>query len=374
MPETSNTFDLGILVFHLRNTSPFLGSLALFAETVETDSIPTAATDGRRLLFNPSFMAGHPVPEQLGILVHELLHAALRHTERREGADPLVWNVAADIVVNKIIDDTNHIRLPSSALRNPRIAHFPVEEVYHILLKRAQKKTIAFIGADLLEPDANDTGDLRDHWNQALNRAAAIAAIGGAGIGNLPANLLRAIEHSNNPPLDWRTLLWHHLTAIPFDFTTHDRRFIAQGLYIDTLDGETASVAVCIDTSGSIGNNEIAAFLNETRAIVQAYPLIEVDLYSCDTSLHGPWPISAEDPFTPPIRGGGGTCFKPFFEALAKNHTPPDIAVYLTDGYGTFPDREPDHATLWVVTPGGLDSPAFPFGRIARMLDSRPAP
>ena len=71
--------DLSLLLFHLRNVSPFFASLALFAESVITEDIETAATDGRRLLFNPKFMAKHTPAEQLGVLVHELLHAALRH-------------------------------------------------------------------------------------------------------------------------------------------------------------------------------------------------------------------------------------------------------------------------------------------------------
>mgnify|MGYP003338063835 FL=1 len=64
--------------------------------------------------------------------------------------------------------------------------------------------------------------------------------------------------------------------------------------------------------------------------------------------------------------GGGGTAFEPFFEALEKS--PPDMAVYLTDGFGSFPPKAPHFPTLWVVTPGGLSSDKFPFGDMARML------
>jgi predicted metal-dependent peptidase len=42
--------------------------------------------------------------------------------------------------------------------------------------------------------------------------------------------------------------------------------------------------------------------------------------------------------------------------------------VYLTDGYGDFPKQAPVFPILWVVTPSGLKSEAFPFGETARML------
>jgi predicted metal-dependent peptidase len=36
-------------------------------------------------------------------------------------------------------------------------------------------------------------------------------------------------------------------------------------------------------------------------------------------------------------------------------------AIRITDGFGSFPKKAPDHPTLWVVTPGGLTSENFPF-------------
>jgi hypothetical protein len=45
----------------------------------------------------------------------------------------------------------------------------------------------------------------------------------------------------------------------------------------------------------------------------------------------------------------------------------PAVLVYLTDGFGTFPNETPDHPTLWVVTPGGLESENFPFGNVVRL-------
>jgi hypothetical protein len=48
---------------------------------------------------------------------------------------------------------------------------------------------------------------------------------------------------------------------------------------------------------------------------------------------------------------------------------PSDIAVYLTDGFGSFPAEPPKVSSLWVILPGGLPSHKFPFGETARMTE-----
>jgi predicted metal-dependent peptidase len=42
--------------------------------------------------------------------------------------------------------------------------------------------------------------------------------------------------------------------------------------------------------------------------------------------------------------------------------------VYLTDGWGEFPEHPPHLPTLWVITPGGRDDADFPFGETVRLL------
>ena len=56
-----------------------------------------------------------------------------------------------------------------------------------------------------------------------------------------------------------------------------------------------------------------------------------------------------------------------------KQNPPPEIAVYLTDGYGYFPSETPKQSTLWVISPGGLPSHKFPFGETARITERKNA-
>ena len=42
-------------LMRIRGDHPFFGTLGLFADVVVTEDVGTAATDGKRLLFNPEY-------------------------------------------------------------------------------------------------------------------------------------------------------------------------------------------------------------------------------------------------------------------------------------------------------------------------------
>jgi predicted metal-dependent peptidase len=71
----------------------------------------------------------------------------------------------------------------------------------------------------------------------------------------------------------------------------------------------------------------------------------------------------------PAALGGGGTSFCPFFEwvSMQERNGRLPVCIYFTDGFGTFPVAAPESTVLWVVMPGGLESPEFPFGEVTRM-------
>jgi len=69
------------------------------------------------------------------------------------------------------------------------------------------------------------------------------------------------------------------------------------------------------------------------------------------------------------LLGRGGTSFIPVFEWISENvfkkFTCIDALIYLTDGFGSFPDRPPHFPVLWVMTEHS--QPAVPFGEVIRM-------
>lgn len=381
-PQTAAAISKALTGICQRNA--FFGALALYARIEASERVPTAATDGRDIFVNPAFFGRLNGAEQEGLLLHEVLHAALEHVSRRGGRDPKLWNIAADIVINGMVVRAGYT-LPPGGVRNAGMEHLSVEEVYERLLKMSRPPDLP--QPDLLAAPPDDAGGPgaeaggaapqegegeagpaagRD-WEQARRQARMVAE---ASVhGELPAGLARELEGIESGRLDWRSRLWRYLVRTPTDFQGFDRRFVGAELYLDALEGETVQVAVAVDTSGSIDRRMLALFLGELQAILKAYPHLRCDLYYADAALHGPYRLRAGQPVPPPV-GGGGTDFRPFFARLAgevrRGRAP--LAIYLTDGYGRFPTDVPRHPTLWVLTPGGADTARLPFGAAVRLM------
>ena len=122
-------------ILQVRKECVFFGALMLFAEIRETNKIPTAATDGLVLFFNKDFLFSLSSSEQNALMLHEVLHMALLHVSRRENRDPHIWNIAADIVVNDLIQRNTSFKLPKGAIFDEQYRDKSVEYIYEKLLK-----------------------------------------------------------------------------------------------------------------------------------------------------------------------------------------------------------------------------------------------
>lgn len=265
------TLDIDKLIssfrLRIRMKSPFFATLSLFAHFKPTYH-PTAATDGKDIYFNPDFFASLTPVEQEGVLLHELLHAALLHVTRRGVRDAILWNIAADIIVNGLIAEQNVFTVPSDALREPNWEKLSVEEIYTLLMQQQNHPQLP--NFDLLSQPPQDaqghngnsngssgddstrknTGDdyfsslsqaqkeaLNTHWKNALQQATLIAR---THQGTLPAGLERQLKELSQAQLDWRTYLWRYLVHTPTDFQGFDRRFVGRGLYLEAISKRSA--------------------------------------------------------------------------------------------------------------------------------------
>ena len=375
-PDVSEKIAHSIL--RMRAHSPFFGTLALFANRQITECTPTAATDGRNLLFNPRFIDSLREEEIDGVMLHEILHAAMLHPQRRGDRDKRLWNIAADIVVNGIVNAESWARLPRGAVVDQALENYTVEEVYVILEQNQNDDlTLGIVGEDLLESETGSDNsedspqtELDAYWRNAWNQAATLERMRVQG--KIPAGLERLIGQINVPQLNWQTLLWRFLVRTPTDYSEVDRRQIHRGIYIEALAGENISAKIAVDTSGSIDGEALGQFISEIQEILRCYPSIKAELYYADADLYGPYPLE-EEVRQPSVKGGGGTSFCPFFEAVEQCDSGEDtLCIYLTDGYGAFP-AAPNYPVLWVVTPGGLADESFPFGEVARLGTARSA-
>ena len=368
--------------------SPYFATLAMHARYEQTETIGTAATDGRTIFINKTFWDRWTTPQQDGLLLHEVLHAALLHVSRRAGRDAELWNVAADAIINGMLVREGYA-LPEGGVRRPDLEHLSAEEAYEMLLREAQRKQQSAsmpsdgIGADLLSQapgdadEATDAGQPHpgtspgndDFWRQAQEQAERVAR--SSAVGDTPRGMQRELGQLSTSRLNWRSYLWRYLTHMPTDFNEFDRRFVGRGIYLDAIAGESVRVLVAVDTSGSIDHADIRLFLGELQGILSSYPQMQCELFYADARLHGPYVIKPHAPLPVPV-GGGGTDFRPFFAHVVTHPFTfsKTVAIYLTDGYGNFPDPVPKVPTLWVVTPGGVDLDKLPFGERVRLLPS----
>ncbi|MGL5192845.1 MAG: DUF2201 family putative metallopeptidase, partial [Chroococcales cyanobacterium] len=70
-------------LLRLRIKSPFFATLALFTHFQATEKVPTMATNGKDIFVNETFVRSLEPLEVDGLLLHEVLHAALLHCLRR---------------------------------------------------------------------------------------------------------------------------------------------------------------------------------------------------------------------------------------------------------------------------------------------------
>jgi predicted metal-dependent peptidase len=107
---------------------------------------------------------------------------------------------------------------------------------------------------------------------------------------------------------------------------------------------------VVVDTSGSIGEKELSEFGGEIQAILTDLKPRKVHVIYCDAAINKVVEFGPHDPVVLEAVGGGGTSFKPPFKYVEDHQINPRCLVYLTDGYGDFPDEDKvNFPTLWAI-------------------------
>jgi predicted metal-dependent peptidase len=117
-------------------------------------------------------------------------------------------------------------------------------------------------------------------------------------------------------------------------------------------------MAVCVDTSGSVGDRELAEFFAEVHAIWRAGA--EVVVFEADAAVHRTWEYTGQPPAS--AHGRGGTSFDPALAAVRAAAPRFDACVYLTDGHAPRPRAGPGVPLLWLLTLDGKDGDHLAYG------------
>ena len=362
----------------------FYGSLATHLVDVMDSSIDTAATDGKRILWNPEFVAKLTDEEVRFVLLHETLHCAHDHFSRL----PLdsKGNEAGDYAINLILQNIPGIKMPEGGLLDKAYADLAEEEILSRLARQPQPKPgngqpkpgngQPKPGNDpggcggFIQPAPDKPGQttLKEKWEQAVIQGAFVAK--SLGQGNVPADMQRVLDKVQAMDVNWRDEMADFVkTAIGCrnDWSRSSRRMAtAPVIYPRRQRDQIGTVIVARDTSGSIDNALCAEFSAQISSI-SADVGCEVIVIDCDTEIHREVRLGAGEACPLDAQGGGGTAFAPVFDRAAQLIGDGEqIAglIYLTDLDGSFPTEPADYPVLWAAY--NTKSTA-PFGRTTHL-------
>ena len=352
---------------------PFVGTIALSMPFEFDESIKTAATNGKRIKFNPEFVDSLTDEEVKFLVAHECFHPMLEHNFRRGERQGKRWNMAADYVINKLLTDESIGRMPKVGLLDANIynaGHGTSEGIYNILPEQDESG-----GSGAGEPggplDDCEDGDgspaeqqqQQAEWKVKVAQAAQAAKM----MGKMTANMQRLVDEVLQPKVDWREVLQKFLVKARTDqrsFARFSRRFIAQGLYLPSVSGEQmGEVCFAVDCSGSIDQKTVNQFASEIKRVKEDLMPERIHVLYFDSEVSHVESYEQHDDLDIKPHGGGGTDFAPVFEKIIELGINPVAIVFLTDlccnSFGDLPDAP----VLWVTTDPGK----APFGEVVEM-------
>ena len=373
--------------------APFYGSILLRLK-LGTAPCGTACTDMKRLLFDPEFVLRlEERPEELEfVMLHEALHCVLLHPVRGRGKIPLLYNLAADIVVNAEIMNMRWLEEyevdgQQVAWRAPdgRSGHLcTAEEIYEMMLDKYRDRmeggmNAAELSAALRSETDGAALDVHDiwqempapflseqEWKRYIREAARIA-----GRDQLPPLARRILDEVDyEASINWREALQDFLRRsferFDYTFSPADRRFAETDFLLpafwETASEETGKLWFMADASGSVDDRTLTAVVLEIRACLEQLAGVEGRLSFFDTEVTEPLELRTADDLKDSVpEGGGGTSFYCIFEYLKERAAAdlPDAVIILTDGYAQWPPEEEAMGipVLWVLVDSQEDAP-----------------
>lgn len=350
---------------------PFFATIVCNLPIIEDRSIPTMATNGKRILYNPEFVDTMTLDNTMAVLCHEVGHCMFNHMFRRGTRNAKRWNIAGDYVINDLIVSERIGTLPEGALIDANLVRQgdgTADGVYALLPEESGDDDGGYAGTgiDLCEDapgDAAEQAQAEAEMRVAMAQAARVAQAAG----KLSAGVSRLVEQALAPKVDWRVVLRNFLTSkakIDLSYARPNRRFMSHDLIMPSLDGNSlGELAIAVDCSGSIGAAEIASFAAEITAIHEDCRPAKVHVIYFDSSVSHYESYEPDDSLNIRPHGGGGTAFSPIFQYVSDNGIDPAACVVLTDLWCSDFGPQPHYPVLWVSN----DRTVAPWGEVVKM-------
>lgn len=385
-------------IAHLGEVDAALAVLALWCK--HRDGTGPTATKGDVIRYGPGF--DHlRLPEQVGLVAHHVLHAALRHSARSaalserlgDSFDPELFTLAADGIINETLILAGHAIPRPAVTLTDLLAEAGMPEPSPIAaLERWDADRLAMalnsdsgrakrlgdwaklrgFTDDLQAGERDDEGPAQSatDWRNQILRAMEAGRKAGQGIGRLGAILADLAPDAVPWEVHLRGLLALALVERPRrSWRRPSGPFVARLAESERHGGPVPvfepgyhrtshrpRIVVGVDTSSSIDPQTLRLFWAEVTGISRRTGA-EVHLLAFDELVHLERRL---EPYAPrdiahQVLTGGGTDYTDLFSKAARLH--PSILVVLTDLDAPIPP-EPGFPVVWAV-PRGVETPAF---------------
>lgn len=406
------------VLIELRKYSPFYSVIYESIDKIESRGIETIGVTANKMFYNPDFLNTKSYTDLVFIIMHEILHLALMHPVRVGNRDKKLFNIACDLYVNKLIieefkpsnilkvDELN-ISIPNDALYKDTIDtnNDSVESIYEQLESQTGLNgwndnaydeynfkikggkggsSIIKISKDTedeLIEDGSDAVQKENDSKQLVSEIQVKLEMNGIkGVGSSQMNIVREIKEMLKSKLDWKKVLSKYCLktrCADTSFKTVDTRMLYQeaiypGLYDDTKD-IIKGVKICIDTSGSMSQEDLKYILYHISRITKMYKT-EAEIVCWDTIVESTYDITNVIKIIDSgVCGGGGTQAESVFEYFdsKKCKIKPMVSLIFTDGYFNVNKFNPAWKrkykdTYWIMTRDCAEDFNPPFGKVTK--------
>ena len=311
----------------------------------------------------------------LGVLEHEILHIIFGHLFLRF-QDTTRGNVAVDCVVNGVLPKES---LPAPFC-HPDNYGFPVNKgamwyYTHLADNPQYKKQCAsgqfgdgglmshVMSSHAMWEDVKEDLIAKEFAKDIIRKAKDLC---GKNYGDIPGEVIAQIDEllkREKAIIPWGRVLRMFVASCAESILDHTVKRISRrfGTRPGTRKGDVLKLAVAVDTSGSIDDNQLKIFFNEIRWIWKNGAIITV--LEADAKICAQYKFTGK--FNGKVHGRGGTDLEPVLKEVEGDY---DALIYFTDFYAPKIDKRYRIPILWVLhTEMEKDAYPYPWGKYVRI-------
>lgn len=351
MTDAQRALDKAKIRLMSKEDSVFFTTVCFNLKHKWDDSIPTAATNGLEIRYNPVFFQSLTTEEQVFLLLHESMHVAYLHMERLQDRQPRRWNIAADHVINLQLIERG-FTMPKNGLADPRYKGMGTEEVYKLLNDEDSEETDVMMDLEA-PPSETDTKELQRQVEDILVRASIQSKMANDKPGTIPGDIQIFLNGLLNPKLPWYQILrkfFNAMTKNDYSWKRPNRRFFPNHYLPGLWSEKLMNIAIAVDSSGSVSDEEFHQFVSEVNQILKTQKPEKITLIQFDTGVRSVDEVkSTSELMKVAFTGRGGTLIEPVLQ-WAKEHKPQVLLVFSDGEFRIHADStNPGMPLVWLI-------------------------